>query len=101
MILAVSNNEGSKRMWRVALVPATILSLVMLVKLIMTLVTLSLVWSTMQRLILPWNAGLSMLALTTMLPVMFIAGGITLITLMRGFIALKTTAPYTQPDATA
>jgi hypothetical protein len=101
MILAVANNEGSKRMWRVALIPATILSLVMLIKLVMTTITLSLVWSSMQRLILPWNAGLSMLTLTTMIPVMFIAGGITLITLMRGFIALKTTEPYAQNDATA
>ena len=72
----------------------------MLAKLIMTIVTLSLIWSSMQRLISPWNASLSILTLTTMLPVMFIAGGITLITLMRGFIALKTSEPYAQTDAT-
>lgn len=101
MLLAVASTERSKRMWRIALIPATMLSLVMLVKLTMTVITLSLVWSSMVRLISPWNDGFSMLAVTSMVPVMFIAGGIALITLMRGFIAVKTDEPYAQPDATA
>ena len=88
-------------MWRVALIPATVLSLVMLVKLIMTVVTLSLIWSSTLHLISPWNDGLSVLTFTTTLPVMFIAGAITLVTLMRGFIAVKTDEPYAQTDATA
>ncbi len=101
LLLVFADHEGSRRMWRVALIPATVLSLVMIVKLIMTVVTLSLVWSSTLHLISPWNDGLSVLTFTTTLPVMFIAGAITLITLMRGFIALKTDEPYAQTDATA
>jgi hypothetical protein len=101
LLVVLANHEGSRRMWRVALVPATVLSLVMLVKLIMTVVTLSLIWSSMLRLISPWNNSLAVFTFTATLPVMFIAGAITLITLMRGFIALKTDEPYAQTDATA
>jgi hypothetical protein len=91
MVLAVANNEGSKRIWRVALLPATVLSLVLLAKLVMTLITLSLLW----RSVSPWNDSLSMLVLTTMLLIMFIAGGIVLIALMRGFVVLRTTYAQT------
>lgn len=102
MMLAVAGNEGSsKRMWRMALLPATALSLVMLAKLVMTIITLSLLWSSMQRLVSPSDVSLSTFTLTATLPVMFVAGGITLITLMRGFIALTTAEPFAQPDATA
>ena len=94
MVLAVANNEGNKRMWRVALLPATALALVMLAKLIMTLITLSLLW----RLASPWNDSLSVLTLTTMLFVMFIAAAIALIALMRGLVVLKAAEPYTQTD---
>jgi hypothetical protein len=98
MVLAIASNEGSKRMWRIALLPATVLSLVMLTKLIMTLIMLPLIWQSVLLSLSPWDS-LSVFTLTTMLLVMFIAGGIMLIALMRGFVALKTTEPYTQTDA--
>jgi hypothetical protein len=101
MVLALANNEGSKRMWRVALLPASVLSLVMLAKLIMTLITLPLIWRSVLYQLSPWNDSLSVFILTTMLLVMFIAGGIALIALMRGFVALKTTEPHAQTDTTA
>lgn len=94
MVLAVANNEGNRRMWRVALLPATVLSLVMLAKLTMTLVTLSLIW----RLASPWNDSLSVLTLITMSLVMFTAAAIALIALMRGFVVSKAAEPYAQTD---
>jgi hypothetical protein len=101
LLLVLADHEGSRRMWRVALIPATVLSLVMLVKLIMTVITLSLLWSSMLRLISPWDNSLAIFTFTATIPVMFIAGAITLITLMRGFVVLKTAEPYAQTDATA
>jgi hypothetical protein len=96
MVLAIANSAGSKRVWRVAFFPATVLSLAMLAKLIMTTITLPLIWRSM--LLSPWNDSLSALILTTMLFVMFIAGGTALIALMRGFVALKTAEPYAQTN---
>ncbi|MBV9229772.1 MAG: hypothetical protein JOZ18_10700 [Chloroflexi bacterium] len=101
MILAIANNEGSKRMWRVALLPASILSLVMLAKLIMTLSILPLILRSVLDPLSSWNDSLVVFTLTPMLLVMFAAGGIVLVALMRGFVAVKTTEPYTQTDTTS
>ena len=96
MVLAVASNEGNKRMWRTALLPATALSLVMLTKLIITLVTLPLLLHSILHTLSPWNDSLSIFTFTTMLLVMFVAGGIVLIALLRGFVATKTTELYAQ-----
>jgi hypothetical protein len=101
MALAVANNEGNKRMWRVALLPACVLSIVMLAKLIVILMTLPLIWRSALYQLSPWDDSLSMFILTTMLTVMFVAGGIALIALMRGFVTLKTTEPYAQTNTTS
>jgi hypothetical protein len=98
MVLAVASSEGKNRMWRVALLPATLLSLVMLAKLILTFITLPFIVHSMLRTLSPWNENISVFILTTMLLVMFIAGGIALIALMRGFVALRMTDPYVQDD---
>ena len=96
MVLAVAGNEGTKRMWRIALLPATALSLVVLAKLTMTFITLPLILHSILYTLSPWNDSLSVFTFTAMLLVMFIAGGIALIALMRGFVALKTAEPYVQ-----
>jgi hypothetical protein len=98
MILAVATSEGSKRVWRVALLPATLLSLVMLAKIILTFITLPLILHSMLRTLSPYES-LSVFIFTMMLLVMFVAGGIALLALMRGFVALRTTESYTQNGA--
>ncbi len=97
LILALASNEGSKSMWRVALFPAIALSLVMFARIFMTVVTLPLILRSALHPFSPWNGGLSVLPLTTMLLVMFVAGGMALLALMRGFVALKTAEPSSQP----
>ena len=96
MVLALGSSAGSRSMWRVALVPAIALSLVMFTRIAMTVVTLPLILRSALHPFSPWNGGLSVLLLTTMLLVMFIAGGIALLALMRGFVALKTAEPSSQ-----
>ncbi len=96
MILAIASNEGNKRIWRVALLPATALSLVLLAKLTLTFITLPLILHSILRPLSPWNDSFSVFTFTTMLLVMFLSGGIALIALMRGFVASKTTEPYVQ-----
>ncbi len=98
MVLAVATSEGSKRIWRVALLPATLLSMVMLAKIILTFITLPLILHSMLRTLSPYES-LSVFIFTMMLLVMFVAGGIALLALMRGFVALRTTEPYTQNGA--
>jgi len=94
MALALAANEGNRRMWRIALFPATVLSLVMLTKLMITFAMLPLIWQSALRSFLFWNDNLSILILTTTLLTMFVSAVIALVALMRGFIALKTTEPY-------
>lgn len=98
MVLVVASNEGSKRMWRVALLPAIALSLVMLAKLILTLIMLPLILHSVLRPLSPWSDSFSGFTSVTMLFVMFVAGGIALIALMRGFVISKMTESYTQND---
>jgi hypothetical protein len=93
MVLALASSEGSKSMWRVAFLPALALSLVMLARIIMTVLTLPLILRPSLHPFSPWNDGLSVLTLTTMLLVMFVAGGMALLALIRGFVALKTAEP--------
>jgi hypothetical protein len=62
----------------------------MLARIIMTVLTLPLILRPSLHPFSPWSDGLSVLTLTTMLLVMFIAGGIALLALIRGFVALKT-----------
>jgi hypothetical protein len=98
MLLAIANTEESKRVERVLLLPASILSLVMLAKLTMTLSALPLIWRSALHSLLPWSDSFSVLTLVIMLLVMFIAGGIALTALMHGFVTMKTAVPYAQAD---
>src|SRR6185437_3696227 len=98
MVLALATNEGNKRIWRIALFPATVLSLVMLAKLMITLAMLPLIWQAALRSFLFWNDNLSILILTTTLLTMFVSAGLVLIALMRGLVVLKTIEPYVQTN---
>jgi hypothetical protein len=98
MVLALATNEGNRRMWRIALFPASVLSLVMLAKLMITFAMLPLIWQSALRLFLVWNDNLSIIILTTTLLTMFVSAVIALVALMRGFVALKTTEPYIQTN---
>jgi hypothetical protein len=95
MVLAVANDEGSKRFWRIALLPATVLSLAMLAKILITLTMLPLIWRSMSYSLSPWSDSLSVVTLTTMLLIMFIAGALVLIALIQGFAVSKMPEPYT------
>ena len=86
-------------MWRVALLPATILSLVMLTKLCIIFITLPMMSRSVLYPLSPWNDNLSIVILTMMLLVMFMAGGTALISLMRGFVTLKMTESSIQNEA--
>jgi hypothetical protein len=98
MVLVLASTKGSKSMSRVALLPASTLSLVMLAKLIMTLMILPWLWHSGLYLFSFWNDSLSEFTLFTMLLVMFIAGGTVLIALMRGFVILRTTDTSSQSN---
>ena len=85
-------------MLRVALLPASVLSLVLLAKLSVTFMSLPWICRSSPYLFSFWNDGLSEFTLFTMLLVMFLAGGIALIALMRGFVILKATNVSSQSD---
>jgi hypothetical protein len=94
MVLAVANDDGNKRFWRIALLPATVLSLVMLAKILITLTMLPLIWRSMSYSLSSWDASLSMVTLSTMLFIMFASGCLVLIALVRGFVASKMVEPH-------
>ena len=85
IVLALGNDEWNRRMWCVALIPATLLSLVMLLKLTTTMLMGLPVFS----LIAAGNMFSAGLTSITTLFVMVMAAGIALLALMRGFIVLK------------
>jgi hypothetical protein len=96
LVLILASNEGRKSMWRVALFPAIALSLVMFARILLTVVTLPLILRSTLHSFVPWNDGFSIFTLSFMLFVMFLAGGIVLLALLRGFVALKASESYAQ-----
>ncbi len=100
LVLVLASTKGNGSVLRIALVPATALSLVILVKLVVTFVSFSWLWRSGLYLFSFWNDSLSELTFFTMLLVMFISGGTALIAFMRGFIILKTTNTTSQNDMT-
>jgi len=91
IMLALASNQKGRRMWRVALISAILLTLVMLIKIAMILPTITMI-----------ARDLHVVDLTsiTALLVMTITAGIALIALMRGFIVLKNEEPDGQVETT-
>jgi hypothetical protein len=90
LLLALANHHGTTRMWKIALVPATLLSIVMLTKVFIILTMLPLLVRSMTHPFSPWADSFSAFTLISMLLILFLSGGLTLIALLRGFVALKT-----------
>jgi DNA-binding PadR family transcriptional regulator len=94
IVLVFSNSIWNQRMWRIALIPATLLALTMLIKLatIMSLGSSGIPVYSARNILFPDFTAI------TMLFVMIATTGITLIALMRGFIALKNGEPDSQTE---
>jgi hypothetical protein len=90
LLLALANHNGSARMWKIAIVPATFLSIVMLTKLFIILTMLPLLSRSLIHPFSPWLDNFSAFTLTSMLLMMFLSAGIAFIALLRGVVALKT-----------
>jgi hypothetical protein len=98
MVIVLASTGENKNMLRVALFPASVLSLVMLTKLIMTLIILPLIYRSAVSPISLWNDSFSTFTLFAMLLIMFLSGGMVLLALLRGFVILKTTDAISHTD---
>jgi hypothetical protein len=101
MVLVLASIEERKGLPRFVLFPASALSLVMLAKLVVTLIILPFIYRSFLYSFSSWNDGLSKLILVAMLLVMFLAGGVVLFALIRGFVVSKTASRSSQNDIEA